>query len=253
MRTRDSILISLLAATDAAWLPSRESHGVKINSRVTSVYEARKRFREAGVPWASGGTSDAERKEIQRALEDLKESGDVIATKPNGSKTLFAKLSDDAYDRTRRECNLLGFDVGFLMLKAVALCSVRPATVMQHVWIPETKFNNGRGWGDGNQNELFIAVSQRALPALAAGWLDTQCDSQRHVYYFVTELGWQLIDADWRPSAVAAIHSNLDTELAYWNQLTAERSKLATRTPEDDGELGWLPLPVCHHNIPYAG
>ena len=51
MRTRDSILISLLAATDAAWLPSRESHGVKINSRVTSVYEARKRFREAGVPW----------------------------------------------------------------------------------------------------------------------------------------------------------------------------------------------------------
>ena len=147
MRTADEILISLLAATDAAWLPCRESHGIKLNPAVTNAYEARKRFHEAGVPWSSGGTSDAERKEIQRALDDLKESGDVIAAKPNGTKTLFARLADDVYNRTRRKCGLTSAVTAFAMLKLDSVHSVRPSTFYQHVWIPETTFSGERGWG----------------------------------------------------------------------------------------------------------
>lgn len=246
---QELILVSLLAATDATWLPCREAHrGGQINPVVTNTYELRKQYRESGVSWSSGGTSDAERKEAQRALEDLTREGSVTVARPHGTKTLFAKLTDAAYDRTRQQCGLLGFDAGFLMLRIVALRSVRPATVYQHVFIPETKLNRDRGWGDGNQNELF-RVSQLALPALVAGWLTTKCDCENHVYYQVTAAGWRLLDDGSKPADLPAIKTDSRFELAYYRDLHRERARLKTRTPIDDCELGWIALPVAHHNL----
>ena len=249
LTTHEFILVSLLAATDAAWLPSRESHDCgQLNVAVTNSYELRKQFRESGIAWASGESTEAGRKEKQRALEDLARAGLIVVAKPNLSKTLFAKLTDASYDRVRRQCDLPGFSLGFLMVRLAAAYSVRPAMLMQHIYIRETKFNNDRGWGDGNQNELFD-VSQRALPALVAGWLNTNCDAERHVYYSVTDAGWKLLDDDWMPVPGEAIQRDTRFELPYYQQLGIERARLFTRTPDDDGELGFLRLPVSHHDI----
>lgn len=253
LTTHDSILVSLLAATDAIWLPSREWHeNYVLNPAVTNSYELRKQFRESGIAWASGESTEAGRKEKQRALEELARGGLITIAKPNLSKTLFVRLAAGAYDRTRRQCGLSGFEVGFLMLKLVAHFSVRPATVMQHIYVPETTLNNGRGWGDENQNELF-GVSQRALPAFVAAWLNTNCDAERHIYYTVTPAGWKLLDDGWKPGRpVEEIHRDTRFELTYYEKFGIERAKLFTRKPDDDGELGWLRLPVAHDDIPVA-
>ncbi len=199
MTPQDSILVSLLAAADATWLPSRECHDPnRLNPAVTNVYELRKQFRESGVSWSSGGTNDAERKEAQRALEDLTRDGSVTVARPHGTKTLFARLSDASYERTRQLCYEPGFVWGFAMLKLLALRSVRPPTVMQDVWIPETALNGGKGWdGVGDGGKLYRAA-QRALPGLVRGWIDTNCDSEKRVYYVVTSAGWKLLDDGWR-------------------------------------------------------
>ena len=249
LTAQDSILISLLAATDAVWLPSRESHSGELNVAVTNAYETRKAYRESGVSWSSGGRSEAERKEMQRALEDLSRDGLVTIARPNLSKTLFVKLTDTSYNRLRRQCGLPCRAIGFLMLRLVALYSTRPAKVYQHLFVPETKLNKGRGWGDGFQNELFD-VSQRALPALSAGWLDSRSDCQRHVYYWVTTAGWQFLDDGSKPTDTESIKRDSRFELAYYQSLRLERARLFTRTPTDDCELGWLPLPVAHHDMP---
>ena len=251
---QETILISLTAATDAVWLPSRESHGSdRINPAVTNSYELRNQFRESGIAWSSGGTNDAERKESQRALEDLKGDGAVTVAKPHGSKTLFAKLTDAAYSRTRRLCGLSGFEMGFSMLRLVAHFSVRPAMVMQDFLIPEIKLNGGKGWDGIPDGGTLYRVAQRTLPGLVAGWLDSRCDSQKHVYFWVTPLGWKLLDSIPRPDfATEAIKRDSQFEMAYDRDLHRERANLATRTPNDDGELGWLPLPVHHHDMPVS-
>lgn len=249
LSTAETIMVSLLAATDSVWLPSRESHGGQINPVVTNVFELRSQFRESGVPWASRGTNNAEQKTMQRALEDLTRDGSVTVARPLGTKTLAVRMTDAAYDRARRQCGEPGFSTAYLMLRLVAHFSVRPAQVMQDIWIPETKFNGGRGWGDANQNQLFF-VSQRALPALVAGWLETNCDNERHVYFRVTKTGWQLIDAGSKPADVPAVKRDSRFALAYYERLRVEQARLFARTPDDAGELGFLRLPVSHHDVP---
>lgn len=173
-----------------------------------------------------------------------------MKTKPNDSKTLLLRLTDAAYHPPRRQCGLPGVASGWLKLKHVASFSIRPATVMQAVWVSETKLNHDRGWGDNNSEELVI-VQRKAIPALVAGWLDARCDCQRHIYYGVTAEGWRRLDSGSKPAAAAeSIKRDTRFELAYFEQLGVERKRIFTRTPNDGGELGWLPLPVSHHDLP---
>lgn len=250
LTAQELILVSLLAATDAIWTPCRESHdGGRIAVAVVNSWEARTAYRAGGLPWASGGRSDAERKELQRSLADLEAAGDVVVSRPNGVKSLFARLSDSAYDRLRRQCGLAGLEIGSLMLKLVAQFSYRPATLMQHQWIREPKLNGGRGWGDGNHGELY-EVAQRAMPSLMAGWLKTNCDCECRIYYAVTDAGWKLLDDGWKPVAGEDVKRDSRFELAYWEQLGVERKRLLTKKPQCAIELGTLPLPVSHHDLP---
>lgn len=248
---QDSILVSLVAATDGIWLPSRECHdgGSAANAAVTNCYELRKQFGEFGLSWASGETTDAGRKQKQRAVEDMSHKGLVTCAKPGLTKTIFVKLTDGAYDHIRQRCGLPSIEIGFQTLKLVAAHSKRPAKFMQDIWIPEPELNGGRGWGDGNHAELYD-VAQRALPALVAGWLKTNCDSSRRVYYNVTATGWRLLDDGWKPDPIAVSPLNEDIELAYYERLATERAKLTTRTPDQRGELGWLAINTSHHNVP---
>ena len=254
LTTRQTILVSLVAATDAIWLPSRESHRDAVNPAVTNCYELRKQFREAGVPWSSGGRTDAERKEAQRALEDLTRDGSVTVARPHGSKTLFVRLSEAAYERTRQLCYQPSFFWGYISLKMVALSSTRPPAVYQDIFIPETAFNNGNGWDGKPDGGKLYRAAQRALPALVADWLTTRCDCQRRVYYSVTAAGWKAIDDPSSASKpdVERIPPDVRFAAAYADCLAAEQKKIFTRTPNDDGELGSLPLPVGHHDTPIS-
>ena len=246
----DSILVSLVAATDAIWLPSRECHGGGngVNAAVTNCHELRKQFGEFGLSLASGETTDAGRKQKQRAVDDMSSKSLLTIAKPGLTKTIFVKLTEGAYGHIRQQCGLPGSGVGFRTLELVAEHSKRPATVMQDIWIPETKLNGGRGWGDGHQNELFD-VAQRALPALVAGWLTTNCDSSRRVYYNVTATGWRLLDDGWKPDPIDIAPLNEEIEIAYYECLPIERAKLTTRAPNRGGELGCSPIPNSHHNV----
>ncbi len=230
----------------------REWHGDQVNVICTNSYELRKAYRESGIPWASGERTEAGRKQAQRDLEELARGGLIVLAKPNLSKTLFVKLSDSAYSRLRRQCDLPSFEMGFLMLKLTEKFSVRPPTVEENVFIPETKFNADRGWGDGFQDELF-RVSQNALPAVFQGWLVSVRDTQRHIFYAITEKGWKLLDDGWKPGPGEEIKRDLDMSLAYYTSLRIESSKLKTRTPDCDGELGWpFPLSAAHHGLSCA-
>ena len=116
MDERASILVQVLADTDAVWIPSRTWN----RPRPTNVYFARRAFAKGGVPWESGGATEADRKAMQRALEALAKSGAVKVRRPHRVKTLAVKLADTAEAEARKLVGLPGMYSGWLSAGGVA-------------------------------------------------------------------------------------------------------------------------------------
>lgn len=244
MKIENSVLVGILAATDAIWLPLRDWTA----PRPANTYAARRSFAAGGVPWASAETTEAGRKRSQRCLEELVAAGLVVGRKPKRAKTLSVRLSDAADHAARRLCGLADEEGGVATLREVGGRSERRAELLTDVWVPETALNDGRGWGDHHQEEL-ATVEQMALPALVRGWLDSRADSEGRVYYAVTARGWKLIDANreaQEPHSEDGSPAALDL---YQDRIAAALARLGTAEPPR-GDIGEIPLPVSMGNTP---
>jgi hypothetical protein len=235
------LLVHLLAAQDAILRPIRRW------AAAPAVYAARREFPRLGVRWQVRGQTAAGRKRAERALDELVAAGSVGVTRRG--KAVYVRLSAQADDHARRLCGLPGIDAGLCTVAAVAQRSTFPPRLLTDFWVAETDLSDGQGWRAGRSAELVI-IEDFALPALAAGWLDSRTTTLGHCYYAVTPAGHaRLEDAD--DPAVAEARTVPALADLYCRRLRVELARLESADPGRI-DLDPPPLPVAIGGLPYV-
>lgn len=221
MKSDLQLLVCVLAATDAIWLPLRAAEWQ--HPRPGCVYAAQQAFRQnRGVLAPFPGTA-AERKSGERLVDAMIQSGYLQARRRGRGR--FLRLVDTAEDRLRQMCGLPGLWLSF-------------ETVRRHVrndWTPEIALNSNRGWGDGRSQELAF-VELLLLPALARGLAESGSNVRGHVYY--RRVG----DPPAWPEPAEDIEPVPELARLYSDELRAARERILAA---DVGslEIGLLPIP----------
>ena len=216
-----TLLVRTLAATDAVWWPIRQSEWK--HPRPAAVYFARKAYRDnRGVIVAAPGT-DAARKAAERQTDAMIQAGYLEARRR--ARGRYLRLTDEAEDRVRQLCGLPGLWLSF-------------EAVRRHVrldWTPETALNNGRGWGDGHNQELAF-VELLMLPSLIRGVVVSTTTVRGHVFYK------RIADVpDW-PEPAEDIEPEIELARLYHEETKAVRERILA-TDIGSLEIGELPLP----------
>lgn len=242
----DQILLAILAATDAVFIPDRDPLA---HPRHAVIYERRKAFAYSGIPWASErvlpGLDDTGRKQVQRMLDELAIAGLVQTFQPKGAKTLGASLSAAGEARARALAGLPALcdalaAVGQLadLLRSDAACAFQGRT-----WLPETA-RAGVPWGDHEHRHAFVELEETFLPALVRGWAESNCSVQGHCWYALTDAGREQLGKPARPTPEQPA-SNDQARREYYFRMKNEMYALASAKPDCEREIGEIPMPVC--------
>jgi hypothetical protein len=242
MQLTDDILLAILAATDAVFIPDRDPMDF---NRHTVLYERRRDFPDTGVPWASEkampGLDEAGRKQVQRALEDLVGQGLVDALRPKGAKTVGVRLTDAGEARVRAMCGLPLFEGAQAVVDQLTSLVSDDSACMANtrIWTPETKLA-GVEWGDNTRKHLLVDVEERLLPALVRGQVVSNCTVRGHCWYSVHP----------KPTPMPPMPADLPSRLElargqYYGRLKHELAELRMAEPLNSREIGEIPMPVC--------
>jgi DNA-binding transcriptional ArsR family regulator len=216
-----TLLARVMAAADAVWLPLRACEWK--HPCPAAIYTAQQSYRKhPGVIVPMPGTALA-RKRAELAIDRLVQAGHLTARRRGRGR--YLRLTDETEDRLRIRCGLPGLWLSFETARRL------PAGQLT----PEIEMNDGRGWGDGHENELRF-VEYLMLPALARGFAKAESTIRGHVWYRQAEL-----PADW---PMPGNDEPPDDNLArlYVEELCTTRKRLAEA---DVGhlEIGFIPLP----------
>lgn len=241
----DQVLLAVLAATDAVFLPDRDPLA---RPRHAVIGERRAAFQYSGVPWSSErvvpGLDETGRKQVQRVLDRLTLDGQLVTYQPKGAKTLGMRLSDAGDARARALAGLPGLSDALAtlgQLDTVVRTSAARA-FLGRTWAPETALA-GVEWGDHAQRHAFIALEEQLLPALVRHWAESNCSVQGHCWYTLSgagakQLGKSVAASDLPPAIEAARRE-------YDHRVQQELETLAVAKPESEREIGQIPMPVC--------
>jgi hypothetical protein len=242
MELTDEILLAILAATDAVFVPDRDPRDFR---RHTVLYERRRDYPNAGVPWASEkvlpGLDEAGRKRAQRALEELVAQGMVEARRPKGAKTHGVKLTDAGEARARALCGLPLYEGTQAMVEQLSRLVDDGSTCayMGKLWTPEPMLA-GVQWGDNARRKKFVEVEERLLPALSRGQVVSNCSIQGHCWYSVHPKPTPM------PPVPAGLPTSTDDHRAeYYVRIHQELADLRLAEPLNPREIGEIPMPVC--------
>lgn len=237
----DRILLYLLAATDAIFIPDRDP--LKRN-RHAVIWERRKAFEQRGIPWASrlveSGTTENGRKQAQRAMEQLIQSRMVQVYRPNNSKTLGIRLTNVGDQYTRALAGLPTLVSSLPLIPQLRGFSEGEAACcfLGQTWVPETLLA-GVEWGDNEQRYKYVDIEEQLLPALVRGWVVSNCTIRGHCWY-------SLVNA--APPTAVPVNSPAKCVHArdeYYRQIHEEISALYVAKPDNEREIGQIPMPVC--------
>lgn len=236
MTDTERIIVHILGATDAVWLPQR-GHYAPLGS---NTFLARRDFAKTGVPWRSGESSEAGRKGAQRALEAVVSSGLLAAHRPRKAKTLGAMLTDEGEARARALCGLPSLAAGVATVAEVERLSTSPGA-----WVAETVLS-GAAYDEPGANAALMDVEDMALPVLTRGWLAAHSTIHGHVCYRVTEAGREILSG-LGALDLPEVDSGADeaARAQYFQSLTEMQSRLAHDQPLDRREIGLCPLSVA--------
>jgi hypothetical protein len=248
----DNVLISILAATDAIFIPDRDPcHPVKH----VALYERRRDFPMRGVPWGSDrvlpGLGAAGRKQVQRVVEQAIGKGLVHAFKPR-AKTLGVRLTDEGDARARAIAGLPGYADALAMLDQIR--ALVTALGGGRRWIPET-WLAGLDWGDDSRRRAFVAVEEYLLPALHRGLVVSNGSIRGHTWYDLTPAGLALTKRRASKPAPAPAdkfpESEIEARGEYYERVHQELASLCSAQVENEREIGEIPLSLgiglpCH-------
>lgn len=247
LQLEDQLMVALLAATDAIFIPDRDPMSI---DRHRVICERRQRYPTAGVPWGSEkvepGLDDAGRKQVQRVLEDLVARGLADKFRPRGAKTLGAKLTDAGEARARALVGLPQFADSLSLLADIATYQTgdNVSDFMGHTWVPETLLA-GVEWGDNERRHAFVAVEDKLLPALNRGLAAANCTVRGHCWYTLLPAGEKFLKRKPGNEVPAVLPAQDDgARHDYFYRLRLEFEALATATPQNDREIGDIPMPV---------
>jgi hypothetical protein len=231
----EQILIKQLALVDALFEPLRDPSA----KYWAPVHVLRRRYHEGGLPWRAGGSKDH-----QLALDEMVKCGLIARRKgTGGAKTVAVRLTDSGFVASWA---FLGVEANTPL---VVLGEVIRLGGSKH-WVPETSFNDGRGWGDGCEGELrLVATFHR--PALAVGWIESHVDTQRHVGYRATPRGLKVHRNPPALFAEAAGPPEEPDEATLQAYIQAYQEALGWLNAQTDvsvgerSEIGPIPLNAC--------
>lgn len=240
----DNVLISILAATDAIFIPDRDPrHPV----RHVALYERRRDFPMRGVSWGSDrvlpGLGAAGRKQVQRVVEHAIGKGLVHAFKPR-TKTLGVRLTDEGDTRARALAGLPAFADALAMLDQIRAFVV--AIGGGRRWIPET-WLAGVEWGDNSRRRAFVAVEEYLLPALQRGLVISNGSIRGHIWYDLTDAGLALAKRRAAgkaitPASVMPPAPDNEARCEYYERVRDELAALCSAQLENEREIGEIPL-----------
>lgn len=221
----DRLLTRILAASDAVWLPLRDFRGTRPSN--TSV--ARREYPERGVPWGSGESTEAGRKEAQRELGEAADASVIAVYRPSRGRAFGVKLTDEGESRARGLCGLPALDAGLESLAEVA----RLTGEARH-WVPETALA-GVDYAGPDCKRMLMVVEGLALPALARGWIEANASVKGAVWYSVTRKGKAILKKGHQfPAEVKAPRRKVKDARPYYFECLREE---ATRLAGPKGEL----------------
>lgn len=241
MTAADTLLVQLLAESDALFVPVRDWTGTR--SRATA--QRRSHFVTKGVEWASGAAGEDARKAAQRTLAALDSEGMVSVGRVRG-RAMWVRLTDAGEDRARALASLPRLDAGVLSVHAIAARSDRKAKTMDRALVSIVDLAGGH-----DPHELR-AVEDMALPALLRGWICCGSDVAGRVYFWLSVAGWgiaqrppdvDLPDVDGDPQAIETYDSRIQAALDW----------LGSAPVVNPMEIGPLPIPVSHAGTPWGG
>lgn len=238
VRTNIHILAHLLGLTDAAFAPWRAWGGYG----AAEAYRWRRdHLAGLGVPWASPGDSEGERRDSLDALGELAREGLAIAHRSR-SKVSSAGLTEAGDTLARSLCGLPTLaDAGDLFDDFAALERLGlVGEALGQTWTPEWALAGLEPhWADAKEPKSRARLAQleeRMLPPLARGLADRGADGEGRAWYRLTGE---------RPATGQPIEHtpDPDTRAAYYAAFEAARRKLVTAPRDFSGELGEVPLP----------
>ena len=195
MTPENEILIRAWAATCALWRPM-----VLWDFKTPrNTYFARRRFRQRGIPWASGKADDSERQAASRALAGV-DSGLLIVTR-RGGRTCYVRLSEAGEVRAAALVGQPDLAANLAEMRRLAALDGDPAELVGF-------FQGGiaedwlLGWvdkasGPKDKQEFLAGVgglTDRLLLALVRGWVESNSSGDNRVYYRLTDSGRQALD-----------------------------------------------------------
>lgn len=245
----DDILVTILAATDAVFIPDRDPLH---RNRRRVLYERTRDYPARGVPWESERAlpelDEAGRKRAQRALEGLVARGLVVACRAGG-KTAGVRLTDAGEALARARCGLPDFDAARVEAERLRRFTSHESACgfLRKVWTPET-VPAGVEWGDNDRRNELVQLEERLLPALVRGFVVSNCSIQGHCWYSI------------HPNPAVAVLPPVppglpgrceDARGIYYGRVAKERDDLGRAVAQNEREIGEIAMPVCPEPLVY--
>lgn len=256
MTEQNAILISLLAAVDAVYLPDRKPMD---HHRHATIHERRAEYPAVGialVTLAGPGATEADRKAAGRALVALERAGLLTRHKPKWARATSLRLTEKGDRRARAVAGLLGIDDALPLLDRLHTLRTDPRCHDEQgaCWISEWVLADrrpGQVATEDDRAELHVQQMQ-LLPLLVRGLVDSNCTARGDVWYALTPDGVALAErraAGEKPKARAKLpKASAAAEDFYYERIADELSRLQTTPPRQPQEIGQLPLPVSPRN-----
>jgi hypothetical protein len=240
----DQIMLSILASTDAVFIPDRDPCTPR---RHAAVCDRRLLFTQVGIPWSSEnvqrGLDETGRKQVQRALDELAGRNRVISFQPNTVKTLGVRLTEQGDQYARALAGLPGVADAVPMVERLIALEKGPDACgfLGRIWIPEPVLAGVR-WGDDERRQAFVDVEERLLPALVRGWVGSNCSVYGHCWYCVRLAGRKDLRESLLPMELPSVLEQARGE--YCSRIREESEGLSTAQPRCDREIGEIPMPL---------
>jgi len=246
MDAKNDILLTILARTDALFMPLRGNCFKR-----TAAWERRKLFADCGIDWPEQDRTPSGRQAARREAADLKASGDIEVLGAGGSN-LRCKLTSEADDGLRQAIGLNNYAGSLLWVDELWRLRDSPDGFddADLSWTSEAALT-GTPWGCDDLRWKYVELSESLMPALHRGLIESGCSSQGHCWYGLSGEGLTL--AQMRAENGLATESPVLPDLLrnderlyplYSAERREEVTRLAKLKPLDPREISPMPLPV---------
>jgi len=226
------IIVTLLAREQALFRPFRRVDWAT-RGATSARWQLQQVFRARGLHWFVGG-AEAERKVGERALKAL--AAAKLITRAGRQKNVFARLTEKA---RWLACALADAPTPADGFAALAELQAHAPTGN---WVSELLPSGIVNYAEPDATDKLFAFQIGMLPALVAGWAESNSDCHGRAAYRVTAAGDKALTRA-APSYDGELPP-VDDKIAdhFWREYAAEKERLLAAEPENQNEIGQIPL-----------